>query len=108
MAEPKGVAQLKDAAAIVAGFSDECVGQKARLDALAGNLIALAGSRLAGNPMVLPLTAPIHRNALNLKEAGGKRFALGLQSLESQVSNLEKRAAAGIERELTAPPADRN
>ena len=98
MAVPRGVAQLKEAAAIVAGLGDARPELGARFNALAATLEDLAGSSLAGSPMVLPLTSPIHRNSVNLLEAGGERFERGLASLEAQVANLKKRAAAGTGR----------
>ncbi len=67
-------------------------GCKDRFGPLQERLAALAGTELVASPMSLPLTAPIHRNAVNLRYAGGERFQLALRTLEEQVANLQRRA----------------
>ena len=92
MAGSKGAAQLSEAAAIVAALAGRHPESRGRLRSLAAQLNELSDARLAGSPMALPLTAPIHRNAVNLRDGSGERFLEGIQSLEEQVANLQKRA----------------
>ena len=93
MADSEGAAQLDEAAAIVAELCGRHPELGDRFGRLAGQLDELATTQLAGSPMVLPLTAPIRRNAVNLREATGDRFRTGVRSLEEQVANLQRRAA---------------
>lgn len=92
VANSKGVAQLSEAAAIAAELGCRHPELRDRFRSLAMHLNRLAESDLVGSPMALPLTAPIHRNAINLQEADGERFRKGIQSLEEQVANLQRRA----------------
>ena len=92
MADSKGVAQLSEAAAITADLGCRHPELRDLFRSLAKRLNRLAESDLAGSPISLPLTAPIHRNAINLREADGERFRKGIQSLEEQVANLQRRA----------------
>ncbi len=92
VAPSKGADQLSEAAAVATGLGCRHPELKDRFRSLATRLHRLAESDLVGSPMALPLTAPIHRNAINLQEADGERFLLGIQSLEEQVANLQRRA----------------
>ena len=93
--DSKGAAQLKEAAAIAAELADRHPESSDRFRRLAARLNLLVKTELVGSPMVLPLTAPINRNAVNLREATGERFRRGIESLENQVANLQRRA--GVE-----------
>ena len=88
----KAAAQLSEAAAIAVELGVRHPDLADRFCSLAAQLNELANTQLAGRPIALPLTAPIRRNALNLKEASGDGFCAGIRSLEEQVANLHKRA----------------
>ena len=87
----KGAAQLSEAAAILVELRGQHPDLADRFCSLAAQLNELAGTQLVCSPIALPLTAPIRRNALNLKNAAGEGFCAGIRSLEEQVANLHKR-----------------
>lgn len=91
-AEPKGPGLLGEAAAIAAELGVRHPEFRDRFDSLAERLDRLSRTELGASPLALPLTAPIHRNTLNLQGADGERFRRGVESLEEQVANLEMRA----------------
>lgn len=91
----KGAILLGEAAAIAAELGVRHPEFGDRFDSLAERLDRIAGTELGASPLALPLTAPIHRNALNLQGAAGDRFRRGIESLEEQVANLEMRAGRG-------------
>ncbi len=90
---PKGVEHLTEAASIAGRLAADADDQlRDRLSALQTTLQALSESPLAKSGLVVPLTAPVNRNAKKLATANGDGFEAALVPLEAAVANLSKRA----------------
>ena len=95
MMVPKGVEHLTEAAEIAGQLAESADSDETRerLSKMRDTLLAIADSPLAKSGLVVPLTAPVNRNAKKLAAAGaGDGFEAALGPLESAVANLAKKA----------------
>ena len=92
MMVPKGVEHLSEAAEIAGALGSDFPEFNDRFAAVAAKLAALAEAPLAKSGLAVPLTAPINRNAKNLKSLDGEKLEQGLATFEQAVANFEKRA----------------
>jgi hypothetical protein len=92
MMVPKGIEHLSEAGEIAGALGAENADLKDRFAAVAAKLALLSEAPLARSGLAVPLTAPINRNAKNLKTLDGEKLEQGLTTFETAVANFEKRA----------------